>query len=347
MKKLIILLVSITVVGGLVYIAFDLMNKQGKSDSELIEFGYEDVSHIDKIIISDPYSHTFEVQKQENGEWVAPDGSCIQQTNVEFILDAFRNIQFKGYLPEGAKKEHIKRMSAHNTKVEIFEDGEWSKTWYIGNATMDHYGQIMLLDSREYGKSENPVIMKLRNLKGIIEPRFFADPRKWLCTDMISLNIDKIKKIDVSFKKQPVRSFSVENNNRHFVVKQNGKVLENIDTSMVFRYLNNFEDLNFNSPNYSLNERQVDSVKQSQPFCVLTVTETGGKTTRYPMFTIPSEDESVNEFGNVVNTNNDKFWCLLPNGQLVKCQYFHFDPVLRGHVYFPMDLSSITVTENK
>jgi hypothetical protein len=35
----------------------------------------------------------------------------------------------------------------------------------------------------------------------------------------------------------------------------------------------------------------------------------------------------------------NSFWCILPNGQLVKCQYFVFNPLLLGHVYFPaMDL---------
>jgi hypothetical protein len=28
-------------------------------------------------------------------------------------------------------------------------------------------------------------------------------------------------------------------------------------------------------------------------------------------------------------------WCELPNGDLVKCQYFTFNPLILGHVYFP------------
>jgi len=31
----------------------------------------------------------------------------------------------------------------------------------------------------------------------------------------------------------------------------------------------------------------------------------------------------------------NKFWCQLPSGELVKCQYFTFNPLILGHVYFP------------
>ena len=35
------------------------------------------------------------------------------------------------------------------------------------------------------------------------------------------------------------------------------------------------------------------------------------------------------------NADESLFWCELPSGELVKCQYFHFDPLLKGHLYFP------------
>ncbi len=57
------------------------------------------------------------------------------------------------------------------------------------------------------------------------------------------------------------------------------------------------------------------------------------------MYRIKSDDNQVNEFGDIVNIDMNKFWCELPNGQMVKCQYFVFNPLMLGHVYFPMDLS--------
>jgi hypothetical protein len=39
--------------------------------------------------------------------------------------------------------------------------------------------------------------------------------------------------------------------------------------------------------------------------------------------------------------DRDRFWCELPSGEIVKCQYFVFNPLFLGHIYFPMDVSML------
>ena len=46
-----------------------------------------------------------------------------------------------------------------------------------------------------------------------------------------------------------------------------------------------------------------------------------------------------------MDTDIDKFWCELPNGEIVKCQFFVFNKILLGHVYFPLKLDE-KVTNN-
>jgi hypothetical protein len=47
----------------------------------------------------------------------------------------------------------------------------------------------------------------------------------------------------------------------------------------------------------------------------------------------------------ILNSDIDKFWCELPGGEIVKCQYFVFNPLLLGHIYFPMDQSNFTTID--
>lgn len=344
-KKIIILIASIAVIAGLTYYAVNLKKNSGKSISELIEFSVADTSTIDKVIITDALGQKMEVVR--NGQtWTDANGGCITQTNVHFILEALKNIEFKGYLPDNSHKQFIKLMSAQSTKVEIFQDGDWIKTWYIGPAAQDHYGQIMLLEDADLGKSDIPVMMKIKGLQGIIEPRFFADPRKWMCTNIFSLPIDKIAKVDVKFYDEPTRSFTVTKNKTKIGVFQQGKRLPKIDTAMAYRYLQNYKKIHFDLANYELNDKQIDSLKKSQPFATITVDEVGGKSSKLRLFRIQSEFEQRNEFGITVNVDMNKFWCELPNGQLVKCQYFVFNPLLLGHIYFPMDMSAIKMDQS-
>lgn len=339
MKKTIILLVGIVVLGILGWFVYDLTSNSGSTiKTELIDFAIKDVSKVDRFIISDDTGNQFEVIK--NGDqWVDKNGGCIAQENVKHVLDAFQKIEFKGYLTGGSVKHHTNMMSAKHIKVEIFVDGSWSKTWYIGPPTQDHYGQVMLLDSKEHGTSDMPVIMQIKGVKGIIEPRFYVDARKWECTNIFSLETKEIKKVDVKFTKEKFRSFSVTNFGNTFSVTQNGKPLPYADTSMVFRYLQNYKKIHFNIPNFILNEKQIDSLKRTTPFCILTVDEHKGKSTKLKMYYIPAENKGVNDVGQVINHDGDNFWCVLPDGKLVKCQYFVFNRLILGHAYFPMDMS--------
>lgn len=339
MKKLIILILAIVFLGLLGWYAVGLMENKGKSDSELIEFNIEDTSTVDRIIITDAYANKIEI-KRDGKVWTDAEGGCIMQENANFILDAFKNIEFKGYLADNSHDQFIKLMSTQNTKVEIFQDGEWVKTWFVGPAAQDHYGQVMLLDSDEHGKSDIPVMMKIKGVNGIIEPRFFADKRKWMCTNIFAVPLDRISSVEVKVFDEPIRSFKVTKAGNKMDVYQKDKKLQNVDTAMIFRYLQNFKKIHYDLANFELSKKQVDSMKRTMPFSTLTLKETNGKTTKLRMFRIQArpDDVQTNEFGEIVDVDMNKFWCELPNGEMVKCQYFVFNPILLGHVYFPMNL---------
>jgi hypothetical protein len=162
-----------------------------------------------------------------------------------------------------------------------------------------------------------------------------------MCTNIFALSVDKISKVDVRFNEEPARSFTVTKNKSDLAVYQQGKKLENAETSMIFRYLQNFKKIHFDIPNYELNDKQIDSLKRTTPFAVMTVNQTSGKSSKLRMFRIPTETPQRNEFGYEVLVDMNKFWCELPNGELVKCQYFVFNPILIGHPYFPMNMEGI------
>ncbi|MCR9172773.1 MAG: hypothetical protein NXI10_09790 [bacterium] len=343
MKKIIILVVSIAALTGLTYYVFYLMDNSGKSDGvkrELIDFAIKDTKSIDKITITDKLDRTYTLRKK-NGVWEGKKGACVTQEKVKWVLDAIENIRFKGYLSDAAVERFNKQMTAQNIKVEIFQNGKWSKTWYIGPSTQDHLGQIMLLDSKESGKSSVPVEMALGNMAGIIDPRFHADPMQWQCTHIFRLGLSEISSVDVKFNDEPQRSFKVEKSGQDVTVSQRGKTLEGYTPQDAYRYLNNFQKVHWDVANYVLSDHQVDSVKRTVPFCVMTVTETSGKSTKLRLFRIQSKSNEKVAGLEVVNPDLNYLWCELPSGELVKCQYFVFSPLISGHIYFPMDLSGV------
>lgn len=334
MKKIILLLVGIVAIGALGWYTKKLISGEGSSDTQLIDFAIKDTNSVDKIIVSDAFSRKIELVRKGK-LWQAADGSCISQEGVHLMLDAMAKITLKGYLSDKAQKKFTELMSTSNTKVEIYQNGEWSKTWYIGPTSQDHLGQIMLLESAEYGKSAFPVLMSLSGTYGIIDPRFYADPRKWMCTKIFAHDMEEIRSVEVKFPKESYRNFKVVNGGARFQVTQNGKKLSNLDTANVYRYLQGFKKVHFELANYELSQRQVDSVKRSTAFCELRLKEKRGKSQLLRLFRIKSDGPQQNEMGEIVDIDMNKFWCQLPSGDLVKCQYFVFNPLIMGYVFFP------------
>ena len=233
-------------------------------------------------------------------------------------------------------------MIARHIKVEYFKNGKSNKTWYIGPPSKDHLGQVMMLKNGNDKLSDRPVLMTIKGVHGIIEPRFFGDPKKWKCTEIMSLKADEIAKVEVNYTLEPSRSFSVENFGNHkYRVKQQNIEIKDIDTANVMLYLNRFKKLHYDVANFSLNEKQIDSLKRTSPFCKLSISMKNGESKNIQMYRVQSDESNLNEFGIPVTYDIGKFWAVLPNGELVKCQYYVFDPIILGHLYFPLDLSSV------
>jgi len=332
-NKLLKLVIGLICVFGLGYYTFKMLKKDTKSSTELISFAIEDTSAVTKIIITDPFQKSFQIQK-EGGVWRDKNGDCITQAYVHNILNVAKNIEFKGYLPKNSHENFTIKMSASHTKVEFFSNNKWNKTWYIGPSAPDHYGQIMLLDSKEEGKSTEPVMMKIKGVNGIIEPNFFADSRKWICTNIFSVPMENIVKVEIKNNYDSTRSFAVERKNYGFEVSSLGEKLPFVDTANVYRYLHNYKKIHFDLANYILNDTECDSLKNSRPFAEILLDEKGGKKTHLKLFRIKADAPQRNEFGEMVNMDMNKFWCALPSGEIVKCQYHVFNPLLFGHIYF-------------
>jgi hypothetical protein len=339
-KRIIFLSIGIVTIGVLGFFTFRLLNPAEEVPFDAMSFAIEDTNSIDKIIITDAYSRTFEISRL-SGVWVDKNGQCVNKEGVSNILEAAAKIQFKAYLNEKAEKKFYDLMMTNHIKVDFYQHGVFSKRWYIGPNAQDHNGQIMVLEGPSKEKSKKPVIMAIRGIFGIIEPRFFADPRKWMCTEIFNLESENIAKVDVSFPEEPYRNFTVEQFGNKFSVTSNGKAIKQLDTANVIRYLQKYKKVNFESANYELSKLQCDSLINAIPFCKLSLIEKGtNKVQQLSMHRIRVSDPQENEFGELVNMDMNKFWCVLPSKEVVKCQYFVFNHLILGDVYFPsMDIA--------
>ncbi len=331
MKKLIGLTIGLVLVIGLGYYAYDLKQKSTKSDNtELIDFEIKNVDKIDEIEIYDPYFQASFTVVKKGDSWTDKDGNCIQQNPVNTILETFKKVTFSGYVNDAAKTNVTNLMAAKAKKVTVYEDGEMKKVWYVGHSTPDHLGTYMLVETPEV-KSDEPVIMGMKGLNGILEPRFFVDPKLWECTDLFSATQAEIKKVTIKNNIDKEDSYEITRNGKGFSASHFNQPLENINQEKLTFFTNSFENIHFNKPNYEFTPNQVDSIRNVQPYIEMTINKKDGTTLSMNFYkNVDKNKSSVNK----IVYDPEYVWAFTQDNKLVKVQYFVMGPIIDGKDFF-------------
>ncbi|MGM0479017.1 MAG: hypothetical protein ACQERC_07315 [Bacteroidota bacterium] len=330
MKKLIIIILGLGVVVGLIIIANQVSTDAKATDTSLIAFAVKDTAEVDRLEIYDSYKDaTMTLVRNEEGIWTDEEGNCVQQDIVGMMLETMVKITLKGYVPEAARENMRKMMMANHKKVKIFKDGEWVKTWYVGHATQDHMGTHMLLETPER-RSDHPVIMGMKGFYGILDPRFFADPRRFACTDLFSFKRTDLKKIEVINRVDPRESYEIRRNNGRYEVTSQGQKIEAINEDNLLFYLNGFEDIHYNQPNYTLSTAQIDSIKNQPPDYELNI---DGVQNSYELELYRRPDPKEKNQDSLIY-DKDYMWGVKEDGKLVRMQYYSIGPLIQGKTVF-------------
>ena len=330
MKKIITLLVGLVAILILTYTAISLSEKENVSgDLSLIDFAIEDTASVDKIIVYDSYmDQEFTVKRDENGTWVDKDGNCVQQEIPKVMLETFLKATLKGYVSEGATENMYNLLMAKHKSVKIFQNGKWTKTWYVGHPTQDHNGTHMLLETPDV-KSDNPVIMSMKGFYGILEPRFHADPKKYQCSFMFSFDRTDIEQVQLVNRIEPTENFEISHRNGDYIVTSNGIPLKGIIKDNLTFYLNGFKNIHFNQPNYTLSPEDIEEMKNKPADYELKIS---GKTSSYELDLYRRLDPEAS--ADTLLYDQDYLWGVLPKGEVVRMQYYVVGPLIDGQTVF-------------
>lgn len=331
-------IIIILVVAALAYLAYTLSQKQDNSklsDEALSNFSIKDTASIDKLILTDTEgSKGIELLRTKTG-WTTATGDCVQQHLVQAILETIRHVAVKSLVPKTTIETVNKSLTAHHKKMEIYQNGVISKTWYIGNPTADHYGTYMLLKDPEKGKSPEPFIMHMPNEHGSLNSRFITNPLEFQCTGVFNYEPLDIKSIDVKIPATPELNYKiVANSENSFSLFNNGAAVNDFDTTYIRGYILYFKKIHFESHNSLLDQKGIDSLKASQPYYTIEVTTKSGQVNKIKTyqkgFVIPRYDLE----GKLLEYDQDRLWVVLNNGTLVVGQFHVFDKLFRDVNFF-------------
>lgn len=331
MKKIIVLAFGVILIAVLAFYAIELSQKDKSSDTtNLIDFGIQDTAAVDKIELYDSFfNQEFTLVRGKDGVWVDKDGNCVQQTLVHTMLETFHKVTFKGYVAEGAMENMTRLLMAKHKRVKIYQNGKWVKTWYVGHPNQEHSATHMLLETPNK-KSDNPVLMSMLGFYGILEPRFFADARRFECTFLFSYERTEINRVAVKNGFKADDSFEIQLTGTGYEVRTNGELLDNILKDNLTFYMNGFKNIHFNQPNFTLSEEDIAAMKSRTPDYHLEI-DAKGKKLVMSFYRRENPDQSEEDAPEI---DPDYLWGITPSGEVVRMQFYVIGPILDGKTVF-------------
>lgn len=300
-----------------------LNKSNGTLSKSYNDFHIEDTASITKIFLADKNKHTIKLEKINN-QWILNDSLKPREDYLNLLLATFYQIRPNNVVPKNALPHVFENMnSTSGVKIEIYQKGAISKTFYIGSDTPQWDGTYMLIEG-----SEKPYEVHIPGFRGFLSPRFSVLQAEWKSTNLFSLSAKNINKIEFKNNNYPEESFILERTNSdslYLFNNQSQKVFLNLVEG--WKYLDNFKNIHYEYETI-MRATKKDTILSKQPFFNLKITTNQNNVIYIDGFQLLSEAEVKNALPDAIKSNIDRFYALINHQDLYFMQYYHFKNIL-------------------
>lgn len=276
---------------------------QSTIEDELSNFAVEDISTIDKIFIADKQNNTVTLDKVENG-WKVNQKFYAREDAIENILQAIGRMKVKRPISKAERNTQIKRLAADGRKVEIYQNGQLTKVYYVGGPTQDQYGTYVILEG-----SSVPFITHIPGFLGFLTPRFFALEELWRENFIFKSEPKSIQRIQYTNSEDPQKSFTLikNQNNQYQILDYKNHVLPNIDSLQIQKYVMTFKKISYEAMITEMSDSKKDSIKNTVPFYTIKID--AGENNRQVIKTYHIKNETMyNDDGKLLAYDPDRMY---------------------------------------
>lgn len=221
--------------------------------------------------------------------------------------------------------------NSHRLKIgqyELFPYEKLTKTYYIGEPTMDNNGSYALMEG-----SNAPVVLFMPGLRGYIASRFSTAENDWREHTVFNKKLPEIESITVDFPDQPEESYKVINKNNsalELVRLADNKTLTAYDTLQLMAFVNAFKNIRYEALFNDMDAHRKDSITAVRPTHIITLKAVDGTNQEVKTFPRMLPEPEIGVFdGTTVTFDRDRMYAYINNDKdFVLIQYFVFDKIL-------------------
>ncbi len=340
-KNIILLSLFLLLAGTAVFLYPKLSKKSSTGDNPFMQFSVEDTASISKITIQDRNGNVALLERKPSSvDWTINKKYAVRKDVIKLLLECFHDIRVRGNVPTKMRDNMMSVMASSGKEVKIYgKNNELLKTYFVGPNTQDHMGTIMLLETPEDGRSEDPYITHIEGFTGFLNPRFFIDEMEWRSTEVFYYPNNDIAEVEMLHMTDPSSSFKLSylgNNKLKLERYLNGALtpFAKLDTALAFDLLKRMKKVHLETYNTMLKPEAADSIKNITPTFVLRVKNNAGAITSLNLYLKKAKEMTPDATGQLTPFDPEYFWAKTDANELGLAQFFVFEPLLQPASFY-------------
>ncbi|MEZ4911231.1 MAG: DUF4340 domain-containing protein [Saprospiraceae bacterium] len=270
MRKSLILLVILALLGGIAYYLFT-KNKQEEAVLVAVDRGFT-ISSMDDVrrIVIKHAKMPPSVFDKANGEWTLDYKYKVDPYIMAYIGQVLTGMELRNVPRKVATSPIIGSMKSNGIRVDVFTNTleQTERTFFIGSDTQDGVGTYMLLDG-----DPQPYVMYLPGHNGGLRSRFEHRSEEYRDKYIYNIKPENIKSIKIQYPKNEISSFLLKNDNGISIepLDVNQPPLEKpFNERFAKSYLKYFESIG--SEGFANRLETKDSIMSKVPYAIVTIT---------------------------------------------------------------------------
>src|SRR5688572_10397989 len=263
-RNTLLLLVFLLLAGFAAYYFLNKNNSKSTLDSEETSFAIADTASVDKIFISTKSGVNNTLTRKPGNKWVINDRYEARKDLVNMLLETMKRMEVKRPADKLSRNSAIRDIAAMGRKVEVYQNGELAKTFYVGQTTDEHMGTYFIMEG-----SEEPYVLHMPGFVGFITNRFDVEEAQWRSVPVFRSSAATITKLEISYPQKPEGNFSIEKVGDQFKVSG----VAAADQENVKAYLDTYKFINGEFFLENPHNRVSDSLTLQKPVIQMKLTD--------------------------------------------------------------------------
>lgn len=319
-------LILLIVIGVLIIVSVAIYFVRNYDPQQTLrDFAVEDTASIDKIFLANKFGGAVTLERAD-GYWTVNGTYTARHDFVDNLLTTIKKLEVSSPVSSAKLENVMKDLAVQGIKVEIYQDGDLTKTYYVGGVTEGNDGAYMILEG-----SDLPFIVSRPGFTGYIPVHYLPELSEWRERIAFNYKVENIAKVYVEYP-DAQKSFIAERKgeNDYSLCNIDGSAVDiAYDTLRVKEFVSRIKFIGFES--YILDSLQAekrDSLQKTEMLASFTIQDVNGKKNKITTYRRPNTTGLFDPEGNLFEYDVDNLYGILNDDIVVILQYPIIDPIM-------------------